>query len=72
MKRYYFLTPKNELMFYLDIDLPEPIQVVFCKDRKTNQRYVMFRTITDNALTAPQKTFPVPFSQYDGVKVATK
>lgn len=69
--RYYFLTPKDELMFYLDISLPEPVKVIFCKDRKTKQHYVMFRTVTDNYETAPKQMFPVPFSQYDGVKVVT-
>lgn len=70
--KYYILNSKKELLFPLDIDLPQPIQVIFCKDRSTKQRYLMFRTITDNALTAPKKLILVIFSQYDGIIVATE
>jgi hypothetical protein len=59
-------------MFTVPIDLPQPVQTIFCKDRKTKQRYLMFRTVTQNALTAPKILIPVMFSQYDGIIVATE
>lgn len=68
---YYILNSKKQLLFPLVIDLPQPIQTIFCKDRKTKQRYLMFRTITDNALEAPKVLIPVTFSQYDGIIIAT-
>ena len=71
MANYYMLNSKKEFLKTIPIDLPEPIQVMFCKDRKTKQRYLMFRTVTQNALTAPKVLIPVMFSQYDGIIVAT-
>ncbi len=68
---YYILNSKKELLFKVPIDLPEPIQTIFCKDRKTKQRYLMFRTVTNNSLTAPKIMIPVVFSQYDGIMLAT-
>jgi hypothetical protein len=69
---YYILNSKKQLMFTVPIDLPQPVQTIFCKDRKTKQRYLMFRTVTQNALTAPKILIPVMFSQYDGIIVATE
>jgi hypothetical protein len=69
---YYILNEKRQLIFTVPVDLPQPVQVIFCKDRKTKQRYLMFRTITDNALTAPKMLIPVMFSQYDGITIATE
>ena len=68
---YYILNAKKQLLFVVPVDLPQPVQIIFCKDRKTKQRYLMFRTITSNALTAPKMLIPVMFSQYDGINIAT-
>lgn len=69
---YYILNSKKQLLFTVPIDLPQPVQTIFCKDRKTKQRYLMFRTITQNVLTAPKMLIPVMFSQYDGIIIATE
>ena len=71
MRNYYMLNSKKEFLKTIHIDLPEPIQVVFCKNRKTKQRYIMFRTMTQNALTAPKMIVPTEYSQYDGIMLAT-
>lgn len=69
MKTYKILNSKRQQLFELQVSIPEPIQVIFCKDRNSKQRYLMFRTITENALTAPKMVFPVPFCQYDGITI---
>lgn len=69
---YYILNSKKQLLFTVPIDLPQPVQTIFCKDRKTKQRYLMFRTITQNVLTAPKMLISVMFSQYDGIIIATE
>lgn len=68
---YHILNSKKQLLFTVQVDLPQPVQVIFCKDRNTKQRYLMFRTITENSLTAPKMLIPVMFSQYDGIIIAT-
>lgn len=68
---YYILNSKKQLLFTVPVDLPQPVQVIFCKDRNTKQRYLMFRTITENSLTAPKMLIPVMFSQYDGIIIGT-
>lgn len=68
---YHILNSKKQLLFTVPVDLPQPVQVIFCKDRNTKQRYLMFRTITENSLTAPKMLIPVMFSQYDGIIIAT-
>lgn len=68
---YHVLNSKKQLLFTVPVDLPQPVQVIFCKDRNTKQRYLMFRTITENSLTAPKMLIPVMFSQYDGIIIAT-
>lgn len=70
MKTYYVLNDKRQVLYALPIDLPEPVQTIFCKDRQTKQRYLMFRTVTENSLTAPKILLPVKFSQYDGISIA--
>lgn len=68
---YHILNSKKQLLFTVPVELPQPVQVIFCKDRNTKQRYLMFRTITENSLTAPKMLIPVMFSQYDGIIIAT-
>lgn len=68
---YHILNSKKQLLFTVPVDLPQPVQVIFCKDRNTKQRYLMFRTITENSLTAPKMLIPAMFSQYDGIIIAT-
>ena len=72
MRNYYILNSKKEVIKMIPVNLPEPIQAILCKDRKTKQRYIMFRTVTQNALTAPKMLVPTEYSQYDGIMLATE
>lgn len=71
MRNYYIINSKKEVIKMIQVNLPEPIQAILCKDRKTKQRYIMFRTVTQNALTAPKMLVPTEYSQYDGIMLAT-
>ena len=72
MKNYIVKDSRNKTLFELQVSIHEPIQIIICKDRQTKQNYLMFRTMTDNSLTAPKMVAPVPFCQYDGIQIEEK
>ena len=69
MKTVYLINERTKnVVQACQVFVEEPLEVIFCKDRKTKQRYVMVRTKgSDPFDITKRQLFETRFCQYDGV-----
>lgn len=74
MKYLYIVDPKTKMPVEINpIAINGPYQIVFCKDRKTKQRYVMVRVEKSDPFDfSKRQLFETQYCQYDDVAVVIK
>lgn len=55
--------------FVFPIAVPEPIDFLFVKDRKTKEKYLLVRTKGEDPYTGHKQLFSVPYDQYSDVSL---
>ncbi|MBP5722952.1 MAG: hypothetical protein J6X18_05195 [Bacteroidales bacterium] len=74
LKTVYFIDKRTKhVVQTCQVFVEEPLEVIFCKDRKNKQRYLMVRTKgSDPFDITKRQLFETRFCQYDGVVVQIK
>lgn len=74
MKYLYIIDNNTKQMVQIHpVAVEEPYDIVFCKDRKTKQRYVMVRTKeADPFDISKRQLFETKYCQYDDISVGIK
>lgn len=74
MKTLYVIDiKKRAIVESFQVNVKEPHQVIMCKDRKSNQRYIMVRTEnSDPSNTANRQLFKTQYCQYDEIAIEIK
>ena len=69
MKYLYIIDAKTKMPVEINpIAIDGPYQIVFCKDRKTKQRYVMVREKNSNPFDfSKRQLFKTKYCQYDDI-----
>lgn len=61
--------PTGKLILRLPVSVPEPVDVLFTKDRQTKQNYLYIRTKGELPDGKNIQKFPVEWDQYSNVTV---
>ena len=74
MKYLYIIDAKTKMPVEINpIAINGPYQIVFCKDRKTKQRYVMVREENSDPFDlSKRQLFETKYCQYDDIGVVIK
>ena len=74
MKYLYIIDAKTNMPVEINpIAIDGPHQIVFCKDRKTKQRYVMVREENSDPFDlSKRQLFETKYCQYDDIGVVIK
>ena len=73
--KYLYVIDKNtnKPVEINQVAIEGPHKIIFCKDRKTKQRYIMVRQeLSDPFDISKQQLFITKFCQYDNVSVCIK
>lgn len=60
---------KKKETFSFPIIIPEPVDILFVKDRATKVRYLMIRTKGEDPYEGHKQLHEVPYNQYDNVSL---
>ena len=74
MPNLYIIDNKTKQLVQINpVVIDGPHEIVFCKDRKTNQRYVMVRTKESDPFDiSKRQLFETRYCQYDDISVGIK
>ncbi len=67
--RISLVDSKNNEVVSFKVTVPEPVDALFVKDRKTRQNYLMIRSKGEDTTQTPRQLIPIPWDQYCGLYI---